>query len=486
MSTVVANLDTTQYVKVSAGETSLVLQSHRDTVRIAFGHVRPARGNTAFHELGGAGKESMLPVPFTRESVWALAMTDRSSLSITAFPAPQTVVADTFGRQITISSAGEIITGQRSDDVNVNFQYGISAFDVRDVNDVTGTGVIGVDGSLATLSTGIGVGSATLESLDTVRYIGGHESYCAPSVVFSTPEENVNQYTGFGDGVDMWCIGLQGLTPGLWFVKGGVVTFIPQADWNIDTLGAGSLNPSGYTVDMTKGQVPQLKYVWHGLRNMTLEMIVAEGYSIPVHKLTFINTTTDVHLDNPTLPVMAKIERVSGTGANLTMKTGSWQAGTISAVGATNKADRWFGFDELVPITATTRNWNIFTLRNESTFNGKANHITVELGIVDLVNDCNKSLTVYGIYDAVLTGNSTFAPIAANESVMSVSTGGTYSGGSFRSGPLAPVSKDAQRTRDMRNIGFRIRPGETLTFGVPTDGSVSGDFSIIERHVEYR
>jgi hypothetical protein len=485
VSTVVANLDPSQYVKVSNGETALVLQSHRDTVRIAFGHVKPAKGNTAYHELGGAGKESMLPVPYTREPVWALAMTNRSSLSITGFPSQQTLLADSAGRRSTISQAGEMLTGQRSDDVNVNFQYGISAFDVVNINDVTGTGVIGTSGSLATLSTGTGVGSARLDSIDSVRYIGGHESYCSPSVVFASPEENVNQYIGFGNGSDMWCLGYQGLTPGLWFVKGGSATFIPQTEWNIDTLGAGSLNPSGYTVDLQTGQVPQLKYVWHGLRNMTVEMVLDNGNSVPCHKLNFINSATDVHLNNPTLPVMAKIERVSGTGANLTLKTGSWQAGIIGTPNAKNNADRWFAHSQLdFSIPAVAANYNIFTLRNELTFNGKTNHITAELGVVDFVNDCNKSLVVYGIYDATLSGNDPFTSISTGESIMSVSSGGTYSSG--RAGPAAPVSKGAQRTREVLNTGINIHPGETFTFGVPTGGTASGTFTIVERHVEYR
>lgn len=86
MATVKAVLDTTQYVQVSVEPGSFILQSHRDTVRIVFSDVKPALGNTAFHELGG--KDSPLTVNFTEEFVWALAMTDRSSLSVTEQRAP--------------------------------------------------------------------------------------------------------------------------------------------------------------------------------------------------------------------------------------------------------------------------------------------------------------------------------------------------------------------------------------------------------------
>ena len=84
MGTVKAVLDTTQYVKVnSVNPGSFIIQSHRDTVRIVFSDVKPARSNTAFHELGGALKESIINTGNIETDVWILAMTDSSSVTIT-------------------------------------------------------------------------------------------------------------------------------------------------------------------------------------------------------------------------------------------------------------------------------------------------------------------------------------------------------------------------------------------------------------------
>ncbi|QZI92155.1 hypothetical protein PODOV073v1_p0030 [Vibrio phage PS25B.1] len=84
MSTTRANLDVTQYVRITSEPftpSSLLLQSHRDTVRIAFSDVKPARDNTVFHELGGDNEP--LNVSMTEVAVWALAMTDRAALTVT-------------------------------------------------------------------------------------------------------------------------------------------------------------------------------------------------------------------------------------------------------------------------------------------------------------------------------------------------------------------------------------------------------------------
>lgn len=83
MPTGVANLDKTQYVLVSSAPGSFILQSHLDAIRIAVSTSKPARENKAFHEIGENMKQAILPIPYTEESVWALAMTDNSKLTIT-------------------------------------------------------------------------------------------------------------------------------------------------------------------------------------------------------------------------------------------------------------------------------------------------------------------------------------------------------------------------------------------------------------------
>lgn len=87
MPTSVVALDTTQYVRINTDIGAFILQAHRDTVRIAFSVAKPVVGNTAFHQL--KGDDEPLIVPFTEDNIWALAMTDRSSLTVTEqrFPA---------------------------------------------------------------------------------------------------------------------------------------------------------------------------------------------------------------------------------------------------------------------------------------------------------------------------------------------------------------------------------------------------------------
>ena len=81
MSTAAANLDVTQYVRINIGYTSMVLQAHRDSVRIVFSDAKPAKGNQAFHLLGGG--EPPMPFNLINQNVWALAQSTTSSLIVT-------------------------------------------------------------------------------------------------------------------------------------------------------------------------------------------------------------------------------------------------------------------------------------------------------------------------------------------------------------------------------------------------------------------
>jgi len=75
-----AVLDVTQYVRINSGYNSILLESHRDAVRIVQSPTKPSTSNTAFHVL--ANGES-LPFQVLDTNLWALAMSDKCRLTIT-------------------------------------------------------------------------------------------------------------------------------------------------------------------------------------------------------------------------------------------------------------------------------------------------------------------------------------------------------------------------------------------------------------------
>tara|TARA_R110000850_G_scaffold91270_2_gene193825 strand:+ start:500 stop:1045 length:546 start_codon:yes stop_codon:yes gene_type:complete len=94
-------LSTTEYVRINTGLNGVMLQAHRDSVRIVFSDAQPNISNQAFHLLGA--DDETLQVPVIEVNVWALAMTNTSSLTITetvagvAVKSKQAPVAGTWG-----------------------------------------------------------------------------------------------------------------------------------------------------------------------------------------------------------------------------------------------------------------------------------------------------------------------------------------------------------------------------------------------------
>lgn len=87
MPTVSVNLDMTQYVQINTAFNPMVLQALNDSVRITLSTLKPAANNSVFHLLGG--KDAPLKFDSIDTNVWALAVTDKSSLIVSETePAP--------------------------------------------------------------------------------------------------------------------------------------------------------------------------------------------------------------------------------------------------------------------------------------------------------------------------------------------------------------------------------------------------------------
>jgi hypothetical protein len=408
-------------------------------------------------------------------------------------PALRVGMADQFDRRAHVSQSGELIVGNRVDDISVNFQYSISTRDIKDGGTVTGTGNVTHAGSVALTSVGTGVGSAVIETRDSIRYRPGHECYVSGSVIMATPEENVNQYFGFLNNTDGICYGYQGVEDGLWFIEGGNVSFIPRSEWNMDRLNGqgGEFNPSKYKINPQTGQVPNIKYVWHGFRNMTMEIIDSKGEFIPCHRLEFINTATQVHLENPHLPVSMKIERTTGTGANLSVQCGSIRAGVVSGREEDNASNRWFAAFTLDQAVGTN-DYHLLTLRSKSTYQGKNNHLKTRVKILVSTNNTGKDVIFFATRLAALNATDqtaitgTLAGVNTADSVMEKSANfiqfnTTLTESDF--GDVAVVQRAGQR--DNTDVqGFDIYPGEDVVFGVRSggNGEVSFQLNFVEFH----
>ena len=485
MTTSVANLDTTQYVKVNIGLNPITLQAHRDAVRIVFSDAKPAKSNTAFHILGGDDQPFILP--FNDVGVWALATTEHSSLVLTEFTQHDPGATSQGSKDAFVTEFGELTVGMRIHDVSNNFHYGVSTKDTRDKS--TGTGSVSDVGSDAAIQCGVGVGTGRLESLDAVRYRAGHESLTMITHDQTEFQNGVDVIHGLLNDDDGIAIGSQGVTPGLWFIEGGNENFTAQTDWNVDKLnGTG---PSGFNLDLTQRNLFAITFGYLSIAPIRFYCHTGAKGWVEFHNIILGNTQAEGHLKNPTLPVSCVVRRVSGSGDDVQVKTGSWRAGTIGPERQVNAADRWFDFTASrinlgsIDVGVTPNLYhNVFTLKSADLFNGKNNHIRSEVSVVSFVVDANRSVEFVGVVNGALVGNDAFIDKDANNSVMSTSINGTVEGPT--SGAATLLSKTSDRRTNVRGTGIFIRPGLQFTLGARgiNGSSVTGDISASFRWVE--
>lgn len=379
---------------------------------------------------------------------------------------------DFAGRQAFTSVFGEAVIGWRSDDVSVQFQYNNSSRDV--VSAVTGTGVVANANAMASAGIVGGAGTASITSRDAVRYRPGHECTAQFTSLYEGAAVGVNQYHGLLNGSDGACFGTKDGVFGVWFVTGGVETFIPESEFSEPPVG-------GFNHDPTKLNLYMVQYGWLGVAPITYSIYMGHklGWQA-VHVIDRANKVIVPHLGNPSLPIQAK---VSGTG-NAAIRTASWRAGVTAGEAESNSSERWFAHTVLdATLSGSTTPSNVFTLRNKSTFQGKTNHVRFELGVVAFDNSTNKTLAIYGNKGATLSGNGAYADIDTANSVIEVSAGGTVSGGGR--GP-ATILHSGNGTRiDVRDTGIVVYPGEAFTFEVVGASSYTGTFSVSARWREF-
>lgn len=154
---------------------------------------------------------------------------------------------------------------------------------------------------------------------------------------------------------------------------------------------------------------------------------------------------------------------------------------TVSGEREVNSSERWFSHTVLDAAPAGTADirYNILTLNNKSTYQGKVNPVVFELTIVAFDNSTNRTLAVYGTKGATLTGASAATDVNTADSVTSYQTGGTVTNGS--QGPATVQHNGTGQRIDVSNTGIIVYPGESFTFEVVGTQNYTGTFSVSAR-----
>lgn len=382
------------------------------------------------------------------------------------------MLKDGAGRQGFTTIFGDTITAERQTQINVQFQYNLATYDVTITTVDTGTATQSDHNAI--VSTGGGVsGSATIQSINALRYIPGHEGYAHFTTEFSTPITGINQKIGIYDDENGFYIGFIGENFMVGRRRDTVDHIVYQSQFNLDKLdGSGA---EGLNIDLTKGNVWRITYGWLGYAVINFEVMESDGTWTAFHKIEYPNANNETNIGNPVLPMRMQVLKTGGTiTANITLKTGSWNAGIIN--GISQSCDRYQSFAATATITASNSLTNIFTLKSVSAFQTLTNKVRTKILFLSAACDGTKLTSIRIIKNATLGVTATYTYIdSGNSTIQYDTTATTVSNGTTLL--TLQLSKTDSRTIDLKDLFVTIYPNDTLTFAaispLATDVSIS-------------
>jgi hypothetical protein len=195
-------------------------------------------------------------------------------------------------------------------------------------NLIVGTGsTVGFVTTQGLVDLTVGVGSTASIIRETTKvfsYQPGKSLQIMNTFVMNAPKQNLNQrvgYFGADNGIYFEVAGIG--TTSVSFVERSLVTGslsetrVPQSQWSQDKLdGTG---PSGYTLDVSKGQIMWTDIEWLGLGTVRVGFVI-DGKFIHCHSFHHSNLTSSTYITTASLPLRYEITNSGITTSASTLK----------------------------------------------------------------------------------------------------------------------------------------------------------------------
>jgi hypothetical protein len=395
----------------------------------------------------------------------------------TANPFPVTfppIATDAFGRLRTSSPLTLFDSSHRYRDNNL--WSGLVVGTGSTVGFVTAQGLIN-----------IGVGttagcSVIRETTKVFPYQPGKSLETLNTFVFNPAKTNLRQRVGYFGADNGMYLELDGDT--LYFVERTFVTGITtetrksQHEWNVDTmLGAGHLNPSGVTLDISKAQIMWMDIEWLGLGTVRLGFVI-NGQFIHCHSFHHANLITSTYITTASLPLRYEI---ANTGITTSVSNLKQVCSTVISEGGyeLRGLQQAVGTPITAPRTLTTAGtyYPIISLRLKTT-TLDAIVIMTALSLMGIGNGINYNWQVKA--SGTTTGGS-WVSAGVDSAIEYNITGTSFSGGrilasgflnsSNQGSPSIDILKEALFKFQMERNGLTSTPYELTLIVTAATGS---------------
>ncbi|QZY57587.1 hypothetical protein K7H06_19015 [Crassaminicella profunda] len=310
--------------------------------------------------------------------------------------------------------------------------------------------------------------TAKMETVRVLRYQSGLGAQARFTAIFTTGVANSTQLIGIGDTTDGFFFGYNGTTFGILRLQNGTPNWTDQSNWNGDKVD--STGDSGVTLDTTKGNVYTIQYQWLGFGVITFWIAnPTTGDFILVHTIRYPNNNTTPSIYNPTLPLMAKVEKTSGS-SNIILQTSSGIGLVEGPIDYSAIVTRNSVSNSVESINDTET--NIITIKNNNNFQEKTNRVRIRLDYLSVSTDGSKPVTIKMIKNATVSGD--YTDINENTSVVSYNKIGTLTATTGTNLLVFKLGKAESNQLFVGSLDIQLEPGSTFTVSaVSSSGSGS-------------
>ena len=334
---------------------------------------------------------------------------------------------NTNSHAVPLTAFGEVMIAPNIPHTAWRFNYGINTKLIKSTTANGGTTTVSESKAVLQTSTAVN-GSASIETKRVLRYLPGVGALIRFTAVFGTPKADSIQIIGIGNLVDGYFFGYNGLQFGVLRRRNSVDTWVYESAFNGDKV----------TVDKTKNNIYSISYQWLGSGFIQFFIVDPDAMNKSelvtdrrLHVINYPNTSADVSVLNPTLPLFAYVAN-TGNNTNMTLQSASavgfLQGGhnlNYNPLDVTNAGDA-------EPTLATTNNTQVLTIHNKTTLNSVANRVSVDFHELNVGRSAaGASLSTIRVYrNATFSGALTYADVDATNSPVEISTtSATITGG---------------------------------------------------------
>jgi len=275
---------------------------------------------------------------------------------------------------------------------------------------------------------------------------------------------------------------------------GSVVnTTIPQSQWNEDRVNgsAGSLNLSGYTLDVSKDNIYWIDFQWLGAGSIRFGVII-DGQRIVCHEIRNANQHPYSYMTSGSLPLRYMQRNTGDPGSSSQFR---FFCATVKTEGTFNPFVRAFSDNSMVTVTGTDP-VPALGIRSAQTWAGINNRSTIYPNSFSIYNASNVPI-LFQMWRGVTATNGSWVSHGGESTAEINKTMTAFTGGKARHqrliGPNSEIQVDFKAFQDNRR-GIRRKADITLwielalTFSSLAGGSpvLGGDVHIVLNWDEVR